>query len=50
MYSKQTIVAIDVTGVEKKFGKILKISKSGQDVFFHLQLFEELYFDDHLLA
>lgn len=50
MYAKETIVVVDNIGVEKHFGKILKVSMHKTELYFHLQLYEEIYFDDHIHA
>ena len=50
MYDIGTFVVIDVGKIEKVFGKICDIISLNNEIYFDLQLFEEISFDFHVHA
>ena len=49
-YRLGTFLVTDMRGSEKEFGKIIKIVQIKHEIFFDVEVFKELTFDDHYHA
>lgn len=47
-YKVGTFIVTNLQETEKQFGKILKVIKIENDIFFHLAIYEEVTFDEHV--
>ena len=43
-------IVTDMSKIEMEFGKIVKIAKIESEIFFYLQFYEEITFDDHFYS
>lgn len=50
LFSLKTTVLVEIGEEQNTFGKILKIFKSGNSIYFVVDLYEEIDFDDHYYA
>jgi len=49
-YQTGVFVVVDIVKIEKEFGKLLKIIKIGDEIYFELEIYHEISFDDHYHA
>ena len=50
LYKNSMFIVTDMSKIEMEFGKIVKIAKIESELFFYLQFYEEITFDDHFYS